>query len=130
LRRVDREQADGLGSLLLRDRLELARAERLLVGDEADEALDVWAAQLLVRAREPRELPHVRVAATAVPLCEHREVVVVLADDALAKPFERQPRHRVAQTVEALTEGAQQPCVALVERRRQRVLDAGEKRTA
>ena len=96
LRRMDREQPHGVGALLLGDRLELARADRLLLGDEADEALDVGAAQLLVRAREPRELAHVRVAAAAVPLREHGEVVVVLADDALAQPLEREPRHRVA----------------------------------
>src|SRR5262245_64246083 len=90
LRRMDREQADGVASLLLRDRLELARADRLLLGDEADEALDVGAAQLLEGAREPRELAQVRVAAAAVPLCEDCEVVVVLGDDSLAERLERE----------------------------------------
>ena len=89
---MDREQAHGVASLLLRDRLELARAGRLLLRDEADEALDVGAAQLLVRPRETRELAHVRVAAAAVPLREHREVVVVVGDDALAEQLEREPR--------------------------------------
>ena len=119
LRRVDRQQANRVGPLLLRDCLELARADRLLLVHEADEALDVGAAQLLVRAREPRELAHVRVATPPVPLREHREVVVVLADDALAQPLEREPRHRRREPVEALPERAQQARVALVERRRQ-----------
>ena len=117
------KQPDGVAALLLRDRLELARADRLPLVHEADEALDVGAAQLLVRAREPRELAHVRVPAAAVPLREHGEVVVVLADDALAEPLERQPRHRIGEAVEALPERAQQPRVALVERGRQRMLD-------
>src|SRR5581483_7685903 len=103
--------------LLLRDRLQLAGADGLLLRDEADEALDVGAAQLLVRARETRELAHVGVAAAAVPLREHREVVVVLADDPLAEPLEREARHRVAETVEPLSERAHEARVALVERR-------------
>ena len=86
---MDREQPDRVGPLLLRDRLQLARADRLLVADEADEALDVAAAQLLVRAREPRELAQVRVAAAAVPARQHGEVVVVRGDDLLAEPLER-----------------------------------------
>ena len=90
LRRVDREQPHGVGALLLRDRVALGGADRLLLLDEADEALDVGAAQLLVRAREPRELAQVRVAAPAVPLREHGEVVVVVGDDPLAEPLERE----------------------------------------
>ena len=54
LRRVDRQQPDHVGALLLGDRLELGGADRVLLRDEADEALDVGAAQLLVRARQPR----------------------------------------------------------------------------
>ena len=120
---MDREQAHGVGALLLRDGLELARADGLLLGDEADEALDVGPAQLLVRAREPRELAHVRVAPPAVPLREHGEVVVVLGDDLLAQPLEREPRHRLDEPVVALAERAHQPLVALGETRRQRVLE-------
>ena len=115
---MDREETDGVGSLLLRDRLELVRADRLLLGDEADEALDVGAAQLFVRAREPRELAHVRVAAAAVPLREHREVVVVLGDELLAQALEREPRHRGDEPVVPLAERAQQALVALGEPRR------------
>ena len=125
---MDREQAHRVGALLLGDRLELARADRLLLGDEADEALDVGPAQLLVRAREPRELAHVRVAPAAVPLREHGEVVVVLGDDLLAQPLEGEPRHRLDQPVVALAEGAHQALVALGEPRRQGVLEAGEER--
>ena len=63
---VDREQPDGVGALLLRHRVRLLRPDRLLPLDEADEALDVGAAELLVRPREPRELAQVRVPAAAV----------------------------------------------------------------
>ena len=45
-RRMDRQEPDYVSALLLRDRLELARADRLLLGDEPDEALDVGTAQL------------------------------------------------------------------------------------
>ena len=112
---MDREQADRVGVLLLRDRLQLARADRVLLADEADEALDVTAAQLLVRAREPRELAHVRVAAPAVPLREHGEVVVVLGDDLLAEPLERERAERRGEPLVALAEGAEEPRVALGE---------------
>ena len=96
LRRVDRQEANGVAPLLLGDGLELARADRLPLVHEANEAFDVGAAQLLVGAREARELAQVRVAAAPVPLREHGEVVVVLADDALAEPLEREPRHASA----------------------------------
>ena len=39
LGRVDRQQPDHVGALLLGDRLELGRADRVLLGDEAHEAL-------------------------------------------------------------------------------------------
>ena len=91
---MDREQPHRVGALLLGDRLDLARAGRLLVAHEADEALDVGPAQLLVRARQPRELAQVRVAAAAVPVREHGEVVVVLDDDLLAQPLEPEPLRR------------------------------------
>ena len=128
LRGVDREQPHGVGALLLRHRLELRRAERLLLVDEADEALDVAAAQLLVGAREPHQLAQVRVAPLPVPAREHGEVVVVLADDLLAEPLERDARRRRDEPLVALLERADQLLVALVERRRQRALDAREER--
>ena len=65
LRRVDREQANGVGALLLRDRVRLLRADRLLAGDEPHEALEIGAAELLVRSREARQLAEVRVAPLA-----------------------------------------------------------------
>ena len=89
---MDREEADRVRALLLRDRLGLARAGGVLVADEADEALDVGPAQLLVGAGEARELAQVRVAAAAVPLREDGEVVVVVGDDPLAELLEREPR--------------------------------------
>ena len=92
LRGVDREQPNGVGALLLRHRLELLRAERLLLADEADEALDVGAAQRLVLAREPPELAQVREPPRAVPAREHGEVVVVLGEDLLAEPLEPDAR--------------------------------------
>ena len=116
---MDRQQPHRARPLLLGDRLELARADRLLLADEPDEALDVAAAQLLVRAREPRELAQVRVAAPPVPLGEHGEVVVVLGDDLLAQALEREPRRRGDEPVVALPERAQQPLVLVGERRRQ-----------
>ncbi len=95
LRGVNRQQAHRVGPLLLGHRLELACADRLLLGDEPDEALDVGPAQLFVGARQARELPHVGVAPAAVPQREHGEVVVVLRHDLLAQPLEREPRHRL-----------------------------------
>ena len=100
-------------AFLLRDRLELLDAGGVLLGDEADEALDVGAAQLLVRAREPRELAQVRVAAAAVPLGEHGEVVVVLDDDLLAEPLEPDGAGDRREPVVALPERLDQPPVAL-----------------
>ena len=124
LRGVDRQQPHRVGALLLRDRLELRRAERLLVADEADEALDVAAAQLLVGAREPHQLAQVRVAALAVPAREHGEVVVVLGDDLLAEPLERHARRRGDEPLVALLERADEPLVVVGERLGQRALDA------
>src|SRR4029450_1750822 len=82
----------------------------------------------LVGAREARELPQVGVAATAVPVREDSEVVVVFGDDALAEQLQRQLRGRVDEAVEPLPEGTQQTSVTLGELRRQRLLDAGEDR--
>ena len=128
LRGMDRQQADRVGPLLLGHSVALRRANRLLLGDEPDETLDVGAAQLLVRACKPRELPQVRVAATPVPQRQHREVVVVLGDDLLAKPLEREPGGHLRQTLVALLERQQQPRVAFVEAGGERALDAGEDR--
>ena len=66
LRGVDREQPHGVGALLLRDGVALGCADRILLGDEADEALDVGPAELLERACEPCELAQVGVATLAV----------------------------------------------------------------
>ncbi len=128
LRRVDGEQPHGIRALLLRNRLELLGADGFLVADEADEAFQVRAAQLLVRAREPRELAQVRVAAAAVPLREHGEVVVVLGDDLLAETLERQARQCPDEPLVALEERADQLRVAFVELGRQALLDSREER--
>ena len=125
---MDRQQPDGAGALLLGDRLELAHAGGVLLEHEADEALDVGAAQLLVRAREPCELAQVRVAAAAVPLREHGEVVVVLDDDLLAEALEPDSRGHRGQPLVALAEGLQQPRVALGETFRQALLESREER--
>src|SRR5438105_736586 len=78
-----------------------------LVADKPDEPLDVRAAQLLVRPCEPGELAEIRVAAPAVPAGEHRQIVVMLREDALAEPLEGKARERSRQSLVALAEGAQ-----------------------
>src|SRR5918993_5588750 len=83
LGRVDRQQANGVRALLLRDRVRLLRADRLLAGDEPHEALEVGAAELLVRSGEARQLAEIRIAPLPVVPGENREVVVVLGDDPL-----------------------------------------------
>src|SRR5206468_7569926 len=113
LGRVDRQQPDRVGALLLRDGFELACADRILVADEANESLDVRSAELFVRTREPRELAQIRVAASAVPLREDREVVVMLADDALAETLERQTRRHPREPLVPLPERTQQLRVTL-----------------
>ena len=128
LGRVNRQQPDRVRALLLGHGVALCGTDRLLLLDKADEALDIGAAQLLVRAREPRELAQVRVAPAAVPLREHGQVVVVVGDDPLAEALEREPRRGLREPVVALLEGAQQPRVVGVEVRRQRALEAGEDR--
>ena len=85
---VDREQPDGPASLLLGDGLELPRAERVLLADEADEAGDVGTTDRLVVASQAPELAEVREPAGPVPAREHGEVVVVLGDDPLAQRLE------------------------------------------
>ena len=127
---VDRQQPHRIRTLLLRHGVALGCTDSLLLLDEADEALDVGTAQLLVRAREPRQLAKIRVAAAAVPLGEHREVVVVVGHDPLAEPLEREPRRRLREPVVALLERAQKPRVVRVEIGRQRPLEPGEDRPA
>ena len=128
LRGMDGEQANSVGAFLLGHRLELAGADRLLLADEPDETLDVRPPELLVRARETRELPQVRIAPAPVPLGEHGEVVVVLSDDLLAEPLQREPRHRLYQAFVALAESAHQPLVPLGESGGHGVLEPREER--
>ena len=130
LGRVDRQQPNGIGALFLGHGVALCGPDGLLLLDEADEALDVGAAQLLVGAREPRQLAQVGVAAAPVPLREHGEVVVVIGDDPLAEALEREPGRRLGEPVVALLEGAQEPRVVGIEIGRQRALEPGEDRPA
>ena len=110
---MDREQADGIRALLLGDRLELLRPERVLLADEADEAREVASADRLVLPREAAELAQVRESTRAVPAREHREVVVVLGEDLLAESLETDARRRAHEPLVALPERAQQPLVCL-----------------
>ena len=112
---VDRQQPDRVRALLLRDGLELLGPDRLLVPHEAEEALDVAPAQLLVGACQPGQLAEVRVPAAAVPVREDREVVVVLDEDLLAEPLEREPGRGGRQALVALLERAEQPLVVRAE---------------
>ena len=66
--RMDGEQPHRVGALFLGRRLLGRGSGGAEVGDEANEALDVGPAQLLERARHPRQLAHVGVALTPVPL--------------------------------------------------------------
>ena len=124
LRSVDREQPNRACALLLGDRLELLRAERLLLADEADESGDVGAADRLVVAREAPELAEVREAACAVPAREDGEVVVVLAEDPLAERLEPDARRRAHEPLVALEERAEEPLVAPAELLRERLARA------
>ena len=127
---VDGQEPNRVGALLLGDRVALGRADRFLLLDEADEPFDVRAAQLLVGACEARELAEVGVAAPAVPLGEHGQVVVVVGDDPLAEPLQREAAGRVGEPVVALPERPQQARVRRVEIRGQRALQPGEDRAA
>ncbi len=120
---VNRQQAHGVRPLLLGDRLELRGAHGLLAPDEPDEAFDVGAAQLLVRAREPHQLAQVGVAPAPVPLGEHGQVVVVRGDDLLAQPLECQPVRRGDETLVALLERTDEPPVVVAQGIGQRALD-------
>ena len=125
---MDRQQANRSCALLLGDRLELLHPGSVLLEDEADEALDVGAAQLLVEPREPRQLAQVRVAAPPVPLGEHGEVVVVLDQDVLAEPLEPDRAGDRGQPVVALPERLQEPRVALGRALGNPLLEPGEER--
>ena len=127
---MDRQQPHRTRSLLLRDRLELLRADRLLLSDEAREAGDVCAADGLVLACEPGELAEIGEAARAVPASEHGEVVVVLREHLLAERLEAAPRRRANEPLVALEERAQQPLVSFGEPLRQPSLERREEGTA
>ena len=127
---MDRQQPDRVRALLLGDRLELRRADGLLLLHEADEPGHVRPAELLVRACEPPELAQVRVAAAPVPLGEDGQVVVVLGEDALAEALEREPRHRLDEALVPLQEGTDEPGVFVRERLRHLALDPAEERPA
>ena len=125
---MDRQQANRARALLLGDRLELLHPGGVLLEHEADEALDVGAAQLLVEPGEPRELAQVRVAAPPVPLREHGEVVVVLDEDVLAQPLEPDRARDRGQPVVALPERLEEPRVALGRAVGKPLLEPGEER--
>ena len=112
LRGVDGQQPHRPGALFLRHRLQLLHAGRVLLDHEPDEALDVGAAQLLVRAGKARELAQVGVAPPAVPLREDGEVIVVLDEDLLAEPLEPDGAGDRRQPVVALAERLEQLRVA------------------
>jgi hypothetical protein len=130
LRGMDRQQADCVSSLLLGHRLQLLGSDRFLLEDEANEALDVGAPELLVRSGEPGELAHVGVAPLAVPLGEHREVVVVLGDERLTEALERKPAGGGDEPLVALLERSQQARITLVEIGRKLPLEPREERPA
>jgi hypothetical protein len=130
LGRVDREEPDRAAPFLLRDRLELLRPERILVAHKPHEAFDVRPADRLVLARHPAELAEVGEAARPVPACEHREVVVVLADDSVTQRLETVPRGRAHQTLVALDEGTEQAVVTRVELPGEPSFERGEQRPA
>src|SRR5436189_1816922 len=129
---MDGEEPNSVRTLLFGDRLELSRPERLLLGDEANEALDVGAAQLLVRTCETGELAHVGVATASIPLGERGEVVVMLGDDRLEQALEGERGCQTSQALVALVKGAAELLVAgeelrqtLLERLEERALRRG-----
>ena len=128
LRRVDREQAHRVGALFLGDGLELLRAERILLADEADEAREVAPADRLVLPREAAELAEIREAPCAVPAREHGEVVVVLGEDLLAEALEPDSRRSLDEPLVALAEGAEQAIVLGRETLLDALLERGEER--
>src|SRR5205823_5361568 len=77
---------------------------------------------------EPRELAQVRVAAPPVPLREHGEVVIVLADDLLAEPLQRQRRRLRGEALVALQERLEEARVSLGQSFGQVALEPDEER--
>ena len=130
LRAVDRQQPHRPAALLLRDGLELLRAERLLITDEADEPRES-APRIASYSRASR--PSLRRFAKrrdSVPAREHREVVVVLAQDAVAQSLEPDPDRRADESLVALEECAQEPLVLWSRLLGQGALERGEERPA
>ena len=128
LGRVDRQQPDDVGAFLLGHRLELPGADRLLIADERDETLDVGSADRLVRPGEPCELAQVRVPPPPVPAGEDSEVV--LDEDQLAEPLERDLPRRGDETFVPLEECTEQTLVVPLETGGKLLLERGEERTA
>ena len=127
-RRVDREQPHRVGPFLLRHGVALRGARGVLLGDEADEPLEIGPSQLLERPGEPGELPQVRVPPLPVAPREHRKVVVVLDEDPFAEQLERQPRRALDEALVPLEERAHEASIVLREVGGQRALDALEDR--
>ena len=128
--RMDRQEPDGLSSLLLRHRLDFPGTCLLLVANEADEALEVGATKLLIRPCEPRQLPEVRVSPLPVPAREHCEVVVVLGDDPLAQALEPDRSRERNESLVALPKRHEETPVALGETLRRLALESREQRPA
>ena len=129
LRRMDREQANGVTCLLLRKRLGLVGARRLPIVHEAHEALDVAAAKILERSRQPPQLPQIRIAAPAVRSSEDGEVVVVLRHDLVDQPLEPDRCRQCDEAVVALAERLEELLVPRRQALGQIPLDAQEQRT-
>src|SRR4029453_4667129 len=102
--------------------------DRLLVTHEPEEAFDVAPAQLLVGAREPRQLADVGVAPAPVPLGEPGRGVVVLDQDLLAQALERHPGRDLHKPRVPLLEGEQEPLVLLAKALRKGALESGVER--
>ena len=77
---------------------------------------------------QPRELAEVRVAALPVAARQHREVVVVLDEDALAEELQREPGRALDEPLVALQERTHEAAVVFGQIGRQRALDALEDR--
>ena len=112
---MDREQPDGICALLLGDGVALGRTDCVLLGDEADEPLDVGPSELLERAGETRELAQVGVAALPVSAREDGEVVVVLDENPLAEQLQREPRRALDEPLVALQERPHEAAVVVAQ---------------
>ena len=118
---VHRHEDDRVAALLGDRGLALPRGQRGLLVTEPDEALEVRAAHGLELGREPRELAEVGVAAVAVGHREAGQVVVVLGDDQLAQPLERDLPGPLDQAGESLGERKRQAPVGRRQARRRLV---------